>query len=734
MSEESLINSPSTLIPDFLPVSVEIPPEIISVAENLPETYEDLIEINNPNNDNDEILINNHLIDTSQVPTTNNPSLEFSDLIGGSNLEEGTGITIDNQGNTYITGNTNSLDFPVTLNAVQNRFGGNNEFGRGDAFVAKYSPDGTLIYATYIGGSGEDFGTDIVVDITGYIYVTGNTNSVDFPTVNALQDTFGGGEFSGDAFVVKLSNDGSNILYSTYLGGQDNEFSSAITVDNNGDVYITGDTGATLRFPIQPIPGVGDFQTTENALQNTLVTEFNRDAFVSKISTDGSQLIYSTLLGGNDTEISQDITVDNNGNTYITGETRSLDFPTENAVQNTIGGDGDVFITQLNSDGSDLIFSTYYGGVDGDIGNGIAVDDIGNIYVAGNSGSQIIGGDAVVPPVGEFPTINALQNTFGGGESDGILIKINSDHDLEYATYLGTENFDSIESIDIDAGGNSYIISNNNFANTVVSKISNDGQTIEYSIPFRINDNLGVFGNDIAVDEIGNAYFVGSTIPTFSPEPFLEVSQISNVDTIDDAFVAKLAAPDIPTPVSPPNILESFNESLYLTENPGVAAAVANDLLSSGFEHWLRFGFSEGRSPQFVFDEEYYLAENLFVAQGVTNGVFTNGLEHYIRFGQAEGRQPSQFPQIPDFFLEDLYLTENPDVADAIPNSLIRSGFQHWLEFGFFEERSPQFAFDEEFYLANNPIVAQAVTNGVFVNGLEHYVRFGQAESRSSIA
>ncbi|MCL2926401.1 MAG: SBBP repeat-containing protein, partial [Trichodesmium sp. MAG_R04] len=148
------------------------------------------------------------------------PSVNFFDLLEGSNFEEGTGITTDNIGNIYITGSTTSPDFEVTPNAVQNSFGGGDEFGNGDAFVAKYSPEGTLTYATYIGGSGKDFGTGIAVDpITGDIYITGNTNSVDFPTVNALQNTYGGGDFSGDAFIVKLSNDGSNILYSTYLGG-----------------------------------------------------------------------------------------------------------------------------------------------------------------------------------------------------------------------------------------------------------------------------------------------------------------------------------------------------------------------------------------------------------------------------------------------------------------------------------------------------------------------------------
>ena len=582
------------------------------------------------------------------------PSVEIFDLLGGSNFDEGIGITTDNEGNIYITGSTTSTDFEVTPNAVQNSFGGGDEFRDGDAFVAKYSPDGTKVYATYIGGSGRDFGTDIALDtITGDIYITGSTNSVDFPTVNALQNTYGGGDFSGDAFVVKLSNDGNNILYSTYLGGQDNDYSSAIAVDNNGDAYITGETGAQLRFPIQPIPGVGDFPTTENALQKTLVNELNRDSFVSKISTDGNQLIYSTLLGGNDTEISQDITVDNNGNAYITGQTRSFDFPTANAVQNTIGGDGDVFITQLNSDGSDLIFSSYYGAVDGDIGNGIAVDDMGSIYIAGSSGSQIMGGDAVVPAVGEFPIVNALYNTFGGGESDGILIKINTERlvtfgdsesdeillreidyrSVEYATYLGTENFDSIQSIDLDAAGNIYIVNNNNLFNTVVSKISNDGQVIEYSIPFRINDNIGLFGNDIKVDEVGNAYFVGLTIPNTDLD-------IDNEDAFIGKVTASTSSPDLPIFVTPPNIGESFDENLYLIENPGVANAVANGFFDSGFEHWLEFGFLEGRSPQLAFDEQFYLATYPGVASAVANGVFINGLEHYVKFGEAEGRLP----------------------------------------------------------------------------------------------
>ncbi|MDJ0555164.1 MAG: SBBP repeat-containing protein [Microcoleaceae cyanobacterium MO_207.B10] len=632
--QESQITSIS---PEFLlpPPPENLSPEVITSGETFPQIYEDIMETNPLNND-DFLLVNLDLIFPTQLTTTNEPSVEFSNLLGGRNFEDGTGITTDNEGNIYVTGSTNSLDFPVTSNAVQNSFSGGDGFSRGDAFVAKYSPDGSLIYATYIGGSGEDFGTDIAVDASGDIYVTGNTNSANFPTVNSLQSSFGGGEFSGDAFVVKLSNDGSNILYSTYLGGQDNDMSNSIAVDNNGNIYITGDTGALLRFPITPLTGVGDFPTTENALQNTLVTEFNRDAFVSKISSDGSQLVYSTLLGGNDQEVSNDISVDNIGNVYITGDTRSVDFPTLNPVQNSLGGDKDVFITQLNSDGSELVFSTYYGALDGDTGNGIAVDNTGNIYVGGTSASQIIGGDAVVPPVGEFPTVNALQDTFGGGEGDGILIKINSDRSVGYATYFGGENSEFIEDIGLDAEGNTYIIGNDNFADAFVSKISNDGAIVEYSTFVETDSNFRVFGNDIAVDEEGNAYIIGSTNSTVSPE----FSQNDSIIT-SDAFIAKLISDTagIPPFIPPvPSIPESFNETLYLTENPGVADAVVNGLVGSGFEHWLQFGFFEGRSPQFPFDEEFYLNTYPEVAEAVANGEFINGLEHYFRFGEAEGR------------------------------------------------------------------------------------------------
>ena len=589
--------------------------------------------------------INQNVRENSQV--NSQPTLDYATLLGGTSFEQGNGIAIDNQGNIYLTGNTNSSDFPVTPNAVQNTFGGGDNFGS-DAFVAKISSEGNLLYSTYIGGSGDDFGTDIAVDNLGNIYVTGNTTSANFPTINALQNNYNGGQFAGDAFVTKISADGSTILYSTYLGGQDDDESNAIAVDDNGNVYVAGSTGGNSPFPLQPIPGVGDFPTTPNARQNRLASEFNRDIFVTKISPNGSNLVYSTLLGGNDFDVPRDMALDSSGNVYLTGDTRSPDFPVVNATQGNLGGDRDVFIAQLNSDGSDLIYSSFYGAGDGDTGEGIALDNAGNIYVSGSSGTRIIGGDVAVPPEGDFPTFNALQSSFGGGGSDGIIMKINSDRSLGYATYLGGENGEFATKIAVDAAGSAYVTGNtssgifppllqggdNPFGelgfpdDAFVTKISTNGG-LEYSIS--LGGSSSEQGNDIVVESGGRAYVIGST----NSSDFPAVNPVNNSGLEGNAFLAVISRNATPGG----GVFEGFTESVYLAENPEVAEAINNGLLSSGFEHWLRFGYSEGRSPQIVFDEDFYLATYPGVADAVANEVFVNGLEHYVFFGEDEGRE-----------------------------------------------------------------------------------------------
>jgi hypothetical protein len=269
--------------------------------------------------------------DTSR-PLVIDPMLVYSTYLGGSGGDFGDGIAVDDRGNAYVTGDTTSTDFP-TVNAVQPTLGGGSDAFL-DAFVAKLTPQGSqLLYSTYLGGSGFDRGDGIAVDDRGNAYVAGNTTSTDFPTVNAVQPTFGGGNL--DAFVAKLTPHGSQLLYSTYLGGSGDEFGNGIAVDDRGNAYVTGQTAST------------DFPTV-NAVQPTF-RGGNFDAFVTKLTRNGSQLLYSTYLGGSGGDFGTGIAVDDRGNAYVTAGTDSIDFPTVNAVQPTLGGGSDGFVAKLGS-------------------------------------------------------------------------------------------------------------------------------------------------------------------------------------------------------------------------------------------------------------------------------------------------------------------------------------------------------------------------------------------------
>ena len=219
--------------------------------------------------------------------------------------------------------------------------------------------DPVLLYSTYLGGSDSDNGASIAVDAAGHAYVTGTTNSTNFPTDNPVQATNGG---SSDAFVTKLSAAGSHLLYSTYLGGSDSDNGASIAVDAAGHAYVTGTTNST-NFP------------TDNPVQAT--NGGSSDVFVTKLSAAGSHLLYSTYLGGSDSDNGASIAVDAAGHAYVTGTTNSTNFPTDNPVQATNGGSSDVFVTKLSAAGSHLRYSTYLGGSDSDNGAGIAVDAAG---------------------------------------------------------------------------------------------------------------------------------------------------------------------------------------------------------------------------------------------------------------------------------------------------------------------------------------------------------------------
>jgi uncharacterized repeat protein (TIGR01451 family) len=269
-----------------------------------------------------------------------------------------------------------------------------------DAFVTKLSAGGaSQIYSTYLGGNLLDQGKGIALDASGNAYVTGLTNSINFPTANALQPNRGDNFPAGDAFVTKLNPSGSALVYSTYLGADFNDSGSAIAVDTNGNAYVCGSTGSR------------SFPTTVNAFQPQHAGFFD-DVFVTKINPAGSALVYSTHIGGEFTENCEDIAIDATGSAYVTGLTTSSDFPLLVPLQATGGGAShDAFITKLAPNGSTLIHSTYLGGSNNDGGRGIAIDSSQNIYVIGTTSST------------DFPTQNPLQPGFGGG-SDVFIAKL----------------------------------------------------------------------------------------------------------------------------------------------------------------------------------------------------------------------------------------------------------------------------------------------------------------------
>ena len=308
-----------------------------------------------------------------------NPSgtaLSYSTYLGGSSNDFSDGIAIDSSGNAYITGSTSSSNFPTTTGTIQTSAPTSN-----CGFVTKLNPAGNaLVYSTYLGGSVVTELTAIAVDSNGNAYVTGLDNKGFPTTAGAFQTTVPGQE---NAVVAKLAVDGKTLVYSTYIGGEKADIPRGIAVDALGNAYIAGYTNS-VHFPI--LPAVGALQP---AIGNT---DGTNDAFVSKINSTGTALLYSTYLGGSGRDEAYAIAVDSAGSAYVTGLTASTNFPTASPLQSALGGttagDVDAFVAKLSSSGTSLVYSTYLGGGNPDFGEGIAVDSLGDAYVAGVTGSS----------------------------------------------------------------------------------------------------------------------------------------------------------------------------------------------------------------------------------------------------------------------------------------------------------------------------------------------------------
>lgn len=292
------------------------------------------------------------------ISKLNSPGRElvFSTYLGGNNSEACRAMTIDSSSNIYVTGYTDSADFPVTNGF---RLATN---GMRDLFVTKLQASGTaLVWSVVIGGGADDYPDGIAVDAASNVYVTGYTFSEDFPTTNALQPAYGG---TNDAFVLKIAASGSNLIYSTYLGGALSDQGHAIAADTDGSAWVAGQTCSSNTLPVT------------NAFQPNYGGGFS-DGFVARLDPAGTQLLFSTYLGGSSSDGGVGIDLDTGGCVYVVGDTSSSDFPTTNACQPFYSGWNDGFLAKLPANGTGLVYSTFVGTDQADNGIAVTVDPAG---------------------------------------------------------------------------------------------------------------------------------------------------------------------------------------------------------------------------------------------------------------------------------------------------------------------------------------------------------------------
>ena len=364
-------------------------------------------------------------------------ALVYSTYIGGSSSDIGESIAVLPNGEAYVTGETRSSNFPATPGAFDDSLNGGE-----DVFVLKLNKAGSaLVYSTFLGGTANEQGRGIAVDHHGNAHVGGLTSSIDFPTTpGSFDPNYNGG--TSDGFVTKLNDDGSDLLYSTFLGGELDDVARAIALDRHGHAYATGYTRSVATFPVTP----GAYDTTRNSPPT-------RDPFVTKFTEDGSALVYSTFLGGMFADEGAGIAVDPRGEAYVTGYTNSPNYPTTvGAAQpvpgGVLGSMLDAFITKLNDEGSALVYSTFLGGLATEEGRDITVDRRDRAHVTGFTNS-----------LADFPrTLDAVQPVYGGGLADAFQTTVNAEGSaFVHSTFLGGELNDRGRGIAVDPVGDPYV-------------------------------------------------------------------------------------------------------------------------------------------------------------------------------------------------------------------------------------------------------------------------------------
>jgi hypothetical protein len=541
-------------------------------------------------------------------PLLIDPVLTYSTYLGGFGDDDPEGIAVDAGGSAYVVGTTASADFPVAGGVKRTLADGDH-----DAFVTKLNANGSaVVYSTYLGGAFSwEAAHDVAVDAGGNAYVTGETMSPDFPTVNAYDSSMGG---TGDAFVAKLSPSGSSLVYSTFLGGATDvnpdlfaasDYGYGIAVDAAGAAYVTGQTRAT-DFP------------TMNALQPTGgsngATIF--DAFVTKLAPSGSALAYSTYLGGTDSDEGRGIAVDASGRAVVAGSTSSTDFPTAAPLQGP--GNTDAFVAKLTADGRSFVYSTYLGGFAGeDHADAVAVDTGGNAYVAGWTNAN------------DFPTTaGAYASSCAGGveycgyqREDAFLTKVADDGSaLGYSTYFGAPGRETTTGVAVNGLGQATIIGTTqalprdgfpvveafqpNYGGGVegyVTQFSADGSSLLSS------SYLGGNWHDIPTDVAAGpgddeTYVTGSTNSTnftTTAGAYDRTGGETCPDTgkCDDAFVVKIGSSQQTVDTTPPTVAVTAPADGSVVRGDTLITADASDDTSVRQVEFLVNGQTVGYDP-----------------------------------------------------------------------------------------------------------------------------------------
>lgn len=478
----------------------------------------------------------------------------YSTFLGGGNgaippYDQAWDIATDSQGNSYISGTTRSWDFPIQTN-IQTVLKGNQ-----DIVIVKLNPLGKMVYSTYLGSSDQGGSTSflddkpsIAVDSIGAVYITGKTYGNDFPTINAFQPTTPNDAlYDSDAFITKIASSGSSLIYSSYLGGSNNDEAGSICVDFSNNAYVVGSTYST-DFPLK------------NSIKSIL-SEYNSDIFITKIVCPVTALkqntikkpvftrvqpqagiVFSTYFGGTNYDYGSSIAVDQNSNIYIAGNTKSQDFPMKNAFQTKINGDPtDGFVSKININGNVIVFSTLFGGNGPDKINSLSVDKTGSyIYITGDTPSNI------------FPLKNPVQNVFSG-ERDSFVSRFDINGGLIFSTLISTGYGKSYgDDIIIDQNNNGYSCGsikdrvltmknpiqalNKGFADAYVIKWSPEG-TILFST--YLGGTNYDWAKGISKDPSGNIILFGDTLSNDFPI----INEIQSICKGSNFFITKFSTP-----------------------------------------------------------------------------------------------------------------------------------------------------------------------------------------------